>query len=118
MRLPPWLVLTACLVAPSGLTAARGDEGASLLVPPSAGDADEGAVMSLEDRLTMGLKVRRPVDVAFVEQVATLVQQGKLPHKLVDSTYLWAVKRRQSYPFPAFQQALRLQADRLGVTLD
>ena len=118
MRLPPWLVLTAGFVAPSGLPAARGEEGAALLGAPSAGEADAGAVMSLEDRLTMGLKVRRPVDVAFVEQVATLVQQGKLPHKLVDSTYLWAVKRRHSYPFPAFQQALRLQADRLGLTLD
>ena len=118
MRLPSWLVLIACLVASSGLPAARGEEGPSLLVPPSNREGDDGAVMSLEDRLTMGLKVRRPVDVAFVEQVATLVQQGKLPHKLVDSTYLWAVKRRQTYPFPAFQQALRLQAERLGLTLD
>jgi hypothetical protein len=72
---------------------------------------------SLEDRLVTGLRVQRPADVAFVENVAQAVDRGQLPGKLVDSTYLWAVRRAKKYPFPAFAEALRLQASRLGITL-
>ena len=74
-------------------------------------------VISLEDQLSTGLKVRRPEETAFIEEVGRLVNEGKLPRKLVDSTFSWAVRRRQTYPFPAFERALRLQADRLGVGL-
>ena len=76
-----------------------------------------GPVISLEDQLNTGLKTRRPEETDFVEEVARLVNEGKLPRKLVDSTFSWAVRRRQTYPFPAFERALRLQADRLGVGL-
>ena len=76
-----------------------------------------GQVISLEDQLNTGLKTRRPEETAFIEGVARLVNEGKLPRKLVDSTFMWAVRRRQTYPFPAFERALRLQADRLGVGL-
>ena len=74
-------------------------------------------VISLEDQLNTGLKTRRPEETEFIEKVARLVNEGKLPRKLVDSTFMWAVRRRQTYPFPAFERALRLQADRLGVDL-
>jgi hypothetical protein len=88
-------------------------------VPPLTAPADEpvgiGEELSLEDQLKTGLKVRRPEDAEFVTEVARRVQDGSLPRKLVDSTYTWAVRRRQKYPFPAFEQALRLQAERLGV---
>lgn len=73
---------------------------------------------SLADRLTTGLRVRRPEDVEFVERLAEQVRRGRLPAKLVDSTYLWAIRRRQTYPFPAFQRAITIQADRLGIELD
>lgn len=85
--------------------------------PPPATE-DGKAAVSLESRLTTGLKARRPQDVEFVERVATMVAKGQLPAKVVDSTYLWAIRRRQAYPFPSFQRALRLQADRLGITID
>lgn len=80
--------------------------------------AEEGKAVTLESRLTTGLKARRPEDVEFVERVAEMVRTGQLPAKVVDSTYLWAIRRRQSYPFPAFQRALRIQADRLGIVID
>jgi len=90
-------------------------------VPGTHARADEpvggGQVISLEDQLNTGLKTRRPEETEFVEGVARLVNEGKLPRKLVDSTFIWAVRRRQTYPFPAFERALRLQADRLGVDL-
>jgi len=90
-------------------------------VPGPSGFADEtvgGAqVISLEDQLNTGLKARRPEETEFIGEVTRLVNEGKLPRKLVDSTFIWAVRRRQTYPFPAFERALRLQADRLGVGL-
>jgi hypothetical protein len=84
-------------------------------------DAEEpvgnAEVISLEDQLKTGLKARRPEETEFLEDVARLVDTGKLPRKLVDSTFMWALRRGQAYPFPAFERALRLQADRLGVDL-
>jgi hypothetical protein len=74
-------------------------------------------VISLEDQLKTGLKARRPEETEFIDEVARLVKAGKLPRKLVDSTFMWAVRRRTNYPFPAFERALRLQADQLGVDL-
>lgn len=74
-------------------------------------------VISLEDQLKTGLKARRPEETEFIAEVARLVDTGRLPRKLVDSTFMWAMRRRQTYPFPAFERALRLQADRLGVGL-
>lgn len=79
---------------------------------------DRGGVASLADRLKTGLRVKAPRDVAFVETVAERVQEGRLPEKLVDSTYLWAVRRGKKYPFPAFEHVIRLQAGKLGVPLD
>lgn len=78
---------------------------------------ERGGVRALEDRLKNGLRVTAPRDVKFVEAVARQVRDGRLPEKLVDSTYLWAVRRGRKYPFPAFEHVLRLQADKLGVPL-
>lgn len=85
---------------------------------PLPATEDGKAAVSLGSRLTTGLKARRPEEVEFVERVAGMVEKGQLPAKVVDSTYLWAIRRRQAYPFPSFQRALRLQADRLGITID
>ena len=74
-------------------------------------------IISLEDQLKTGLKARLPEENEFLEEVARLVETGKLPRKLVDSTFMWAVRRRQTYPLPAFERALRMQAERLGVEL-
>lgn len=76
-----------------------------------------GEEISLEDRLRTGLRVRRPEDGEFIAEVVRRVNAGDLPRKLVDSTFIWAVRRQKKYPFPAFEQALRLQAERLGVDL-
>lgn len=76
-----------------------------------------GDVMSLEDRLVTGLRARRPEDVAFLERVATLVEEGRLPEKVVNSTLAWAQRRGRNYPLPSFRRALELQADHLGVSL-
>jgi hypothetical protein len=79
---------------------------------------DGGGVAALSERLKTGLRVKAPRDVAFVETVAERVREGRLPEKLVDSTYLWALRRGKKYPFPAFEHVIRLQADKLGVPLE
>ena len=102
--LPPLLVGLLPL-APARL--ARGEEPQD---PP-------GQVMSLEDRLVSGLRARRPEDVAFLERVASLVDEGRLPEKMVNSTLAWAQRRGRNYPLPSFRRALQIQADHLGVRL-
>jgi len=76
-----------------------------------------GSVVSMEDRLAKGLKARQPHEFEFVDEVVAMVHAGRLPAKLVDSTFLWALQRQQRYPFPLFERALRLQANRIGVEL-
>jgi hypothetical protein len=97
-----------CLLLSLAATAlsARGDD-----LPPA------GRTAGLEDRLKAGLRAQLPAEEDFIEKVVLLVRTGKLPGKLVDSTYIWAIERRKEYPFPAFEKALRLQADKLGVRL-
>lgn len=73
--------------------------------------------VELAERLKTGLLVKDPRDVAFCEAVARSVNEGRMPAKVVDSTYLWAVQRGRRYPFPAFKEALRIKAAKLGVTL-
>jgi hypothetical protein len=97
---------TFLLLAMAAPTAARAAE-------PAA----RAAIASLEDRLKAGLKVRAPADVAFCDRVIEAVRAGEIPAQVVDSTYLWAVRRGKKYPFPAFRQAIRVKAERLGVTL-
>ena len=93
-----------------------------LLVAGGRGRADaptieRGDVIGLVDRLKTGLRVKAPRDVQFVETVADRVREGRLPEKLVDSTYLWAVRRGKKYPFPAFEHSIRVQAAKLNVPL-
>jgi hypothetical protein len=77
-----------------------------------------GVIASLEERLKAGLKVQAPADVAFCDRVIEAVRAGELPAHLVDSTYLWAVRRGKKYPFPAFRFAILAKAEKLGVSLD
>lgn len=100
------LVLAVLLLGATPITVARAAEPTRV-----------GTILDLEDRLTTGLKARRPEDVAFIKEVARLVRDGGLPIKVVDSTYFWALQRQQKYPFPLFERALRIRADRLGVDL-
>lgn len=92
------------------------------MIAPSTARATEPAttrdtIVALEERLTAGLKARTPAEVAFCERVVELVREGRLPAQVVDSTYLWAVRRGRKYPLPAFQYALRAKAEKLGVRL-
>lgn len=71
----------------------------------------------LKVTLEKGLKARRPVEFEFVALVIAKVDDGTLPRSLVNSTFLWARNNKQPYPFPYFQQALKVRAKKIGVSL-
>jgi hypothetical protein len=73
---------------------------------------------SLKDVLEKGLKARRPVEFEFIGTVVQLVDDQQLPQTMVQSTFLWARKKRVKYPFQYFEFALRQRAkDELGIEL-
>ncbi|MCI0334206.1 MAG: hypothetical protein L0228_13390 [Planctomycetes bacterium] len=81
-------------------------------------------VVSLRDRLVVGLQARLKSEVAFVELVVLKVNQGKLPQRLVDQTFFWARDRAsirrngsQRRPIIFFQPAMTARAKRLRVVL-
>jgi hypothetical protein len=88
-----------------------------LSIQASAAERPPDSIADLAERLATGLRVKAPADVAFCDQVADLVREGKLPAEVVDATYTWALGRGKKYPFPAFQHVIRLKAAKLGVTL-
>ena len=88
------------------------------LVPMATGD-DAAIVKSdpqkYETQLNAVLRTRFDEEKAYVHQVIGLVQQGKLPRKLVDKALLWVRKHHGSdnHSFVYFERVLRLQATTL-----
>lgn len=85
---------------------------------------NQGRQITLHDQLTAGLKAFTPADRKFIDEVVQLVQQGKLPRRLVDSTFLWARYKsalksptRRLRPMVYFRPALVLRAKRIGVDI-
>src|SRR5690606_21550134 len=78
---------------------------------------------ALLQRLLVGLRVKSNSDKVFTVRVVQLVQQGKLPLKLVDSTYFWARKKsaRNRYtaknPMIYFRPGMEARAKKLGIEL-
>lgn len=89
----------------------------SVVATSHAAERAPGSIADLAERLTTGLRVKAPADVAFCERVAQAVREGRLPVQVVDSTYTWAISRGKKYPFPAFEHVITLQAAKLGVRL-
>lgn len=93
-------------------------------VQPRGKTDPAGRQVSLYDQLRVGLKAYTKEDLAFIAEVVEKVEEGKLPRKLVDSTFLWARNRykakpngRRLRPMVYFQPALTLQAKKIGVVL-
>jgi hypothetical protein len=81
-------------------------------------------VISLRDRLVVGLQARLKSEISFVELVALRVRTGQLPQRLVDETFLWARRRAGSTrsgsarrPIIFFRPAMTARAKRLNVAL-
>ncbi len=106
MRYAVLFALAFCLLA--GLVALAADP------PPVAGGGVSG--LDLKTQLEKGLYVRRPVEFAYIDAIIKLVEQDKLPRKLVTTTYQWA-QRRPARKLQYFQFALQARARRLNVRL-
>lgn len=84
----------------------------------------QGRQVSLKVQLTAGLKARTSADKAFINKVVTQVESGKLPRRLVDSTFLWARKKAEAKsssralrPMVYFQPGLLARTRMLGIKL-
>ena len=55
---------------------------------------------------------------AFVKVVVTNIREGKLPAKLVNTSFQWVRNKRPNtpYPFVYFERVLRLQAAKVKVS--
>lgn len=80
-------------------------------------ETNPGEVVRLEDQLMNGLRVVTPEQRAYVVQIVTLVDQGKLPRAMVNVVYTWALKRNPKVPLPYFQFMLQALADRRGISV-
>jgi hypothetical protein len=89
---------------------------AALAADPPPIDAGGVQGLTLKTQLEKGLKARRPVEFAYIDQIIQLVEQGALPRSMVTSTYLWA-QRRSSRQLQYFQFALAARAKHLNVKL-
>ena len=85
---------------------------------------NQGRRLSLRDQLVSGLRAFTKSDLAFINSVVLAVEQGRVPRRVVDGTFLWARDRaaRRSYrrrlrPMVYFQPAMTARAKRLGVAL-
>lgn len=77
-----------------------------------------GQSARLVDQLTAGLKVRKPAEKLFVEQVVQLVDKKVLPLSMVLGVFQYARKKEDRYPFFYFREALKIRAAKeLGVKL-
>ena len=75
-------------------------------------------VAPLIDQLKAGLKARKPSEHLFIERVGKLVEQRILPVSMVLGIFSYARKKHSRYPFPYFQQAMRIRAEKeYGVKL-
>ena len=85
---------------------------------------NEGRQISLADQLNKGLKAKTKCDKAFIALVVAAVDEGELPRRLVDTTFLWARKhaakkseQRRLRPIIYFQPVLVLKAKKIGLKL-
>jgi hypothetical protein len=126
LRLAAWrcAAVFACATGMAAIDASTGSQQLPTPVQASSSGNRTGQQVSLRDQLRVGLKAVTKADFAFIDLVVLQVEQGKLPRKLVDATFLWARNRHKERPtshrlrpIVYFQPALTLQAKKVGVRL-
>ncbi len=76
-------------------------------------------VANLKDQLNSGLRARRPEEFRFIANIVQMTAQGRLPIKLVLSTfhYVRTKKKDDKFPFIIFERVLRIRAAEIGIRL-
>jgi hypothetical protein len=73
--------------------------------------------VELKDQLYYGLRLWLPEQQAFVDDIVARVDAGELPRSMVNVVFVWSRKRRPKTPYPYFELAMRLLAEKRGVIL-
>jgi hypothetical protein len=73
-------------------------------------------ITELKEQLKFGLRARTRHDFEFIDRVVAKVRSKALSMEMVESTFLWA-RRKQPYPFPYFERALRIRAAEAGIDI-
>ena len=70
-----------------------------------------------EQQLNAILLTRRDEERQFISSIVTQVRAGRLPSKLVQTSFRWVQKKRPdtNFPFIYFERVLRLQATAAGL---
>jgi len=78
--------------------------------------ASQNRSEELRGLLTVGLMPASQEQEAFLNKVVLLVAEGTLSLRMVEGTFIWARKQAE-WPYPYFEQALRLRAHRAGIKI-
>lgn len=103
-----FVLMALLLVLPAFLHSAAADD----FLPESFSTAQ---FAEYERQLNALLKTRSDEEKKFVSEVVAQVQMGRIPSKLVSTSYQWGRKNRPrtNYPFVYFERVLRIQAKAL-----
>lgn len=88
---------------------------AIIVVPTSH---TQGVVIpDLKERLEKGLRATQPDHFAFIDQIVSLVDSDQLPIRIVNAAFQWSRKRKPYNPFPYFEKAVRILAEREDIVI-
>lgn len=73
-------------------------------------------LVDLRSQLVFGLRTNLPGQVQFIDAVIAKVDSKEIPRAMVNVIFVWARKRNPKIPYPYFEVALRLLAEKRGVT--
>lgn len=127
LRLLTLLALCAALVNGMVGSSSRAIEIEDL--PPPVTPADRlkegGRQVDLYYLLRVGLKAKTKADFEYIAEVVELVDKGKLPRDMVESSFLYARYRYKTHPgsfklrpMVYFQPSLTARAKKIGVILE
>jgi hypothetical protein len=70
-----------------------------------------------EQQLNAILKTRRDEERKFISDIVLNVREGKLPSKIIQTSFRWVQKKRPdtNFPFIYFERLLRLQVAKAGI---
>jgi len=94
-------------------------------VTPADRFKEGGRQVGLYDMLRVGLKAKTEADFKYITEVVKLVDEGKLPRDMVDSSFLYARYRYRTHPgsfklrpMVYFQPSLTARAKKIGVIIE
>jgi hypothetical protein len=90
---------------------------AAICISSAASWVTAQQIATFEEQLRAALKARRPVEFSFISKVVVLVNNDKLPKDLVTALMHYARKKHDKYPYPWFEQAVRIKAKELSVEI-